>query len=74
MCDLSVFIYVFCCSELLETQKTLYVVLELGSCDLHEVLKELSINRRHLPLYKLMYYWMEMLHAVQEIHDNGAYL
>lgn len=50
------------------------MVLELGSCDLHTVLKEMSIKRKYLPVYKLIYYWMEILHAVQEIHDKGMHV
>lgn len=47
------------------------MVLEKGEKDLARILKELSGNTEYLPMYMLIYYWMEMLYAVKQIHDNG---
>lgn len=59
----------FVFSEQLKEKHELYVVLERGVTDLSKIIKHLAA--RHLPLHKLMYYWMEMLYAVQQIHKNG---
>lgn len=45
------------------------MVLEKGITDLSKVIKQLTT--KELPLHKLMYYWMEMLYAVQQIHRHG---
>lgn len=37
--------------------------------DLSKIIKQLTTKQ--LPLHKLMYYWMEMLYAVQQIHKHG---
>lgn len=50
------------------------MVLEKGERDLSKILKELSNNTEHLPMYMLIYYWMEMLYAVKQIHENGKNL
>ncbi|KRT80024.1 protein kinase [Oryctes borbonicus] len=57
--------------EIRANEKILLVVLEKGEKDLAKILKELSSNTEHLPMYLLIYYWMEMLYAVKQIHDNG---
>lgn len=64
----------FIFSELLPQKQILLVVLELGSGDLHSVLKQSASTNKCLPFYKIMFYWMEMLHAVNQIHQNGMYL
>lgn len=58
-------------SEIKRDDKILLVVLEKGERDLSKILKELSTNVEHLPMYMLIYYWMEMLYAVKQIHENG---
>ncbi|XP_066145366.1 dual specificity protein kinase TTK [Euwallacea fornicatus] len=50
----------------------LAVVLEKGSSDLSAILKQLASNQSNLPNHMLMFYWMEMLYAVKQIHDNGV--
>lgn len=45
--------------------------MELGNGDLHSVLKQLAVSTKQLPLYKLMYYWLEILNAVNQIHKKG---
>ncbi|XP_044272223.1 dual specificity protein kinase TTK [Tribolium madens] len=57
--------------EIKEEEKTLLVVLEVGGTDLSKILKESALNTAHMPLYMLLYYWMEMLYAVKQIHSNG---
>lgn len=53
----------------MEAKQQLLVVLEKGVTDLAKIIKRLV--HQQLPLHKLMYYWMEMLHAVQQIHKQG---
>lgn len=52
-------------------EKVLYVILEKGEADLAKILKDLSNANRHLNMHMLIYYWMEMLYAVKQIHENG---
>lgn len=54
-------------SELLESKQQLLVVLEKGMTDLAKIIKQ----NKQLPFYRIKYFWMEMLHAVKQIHDNG---
>lgn len=65
----SIYNHFFLYSEVLESKQQLLVVLEKGTTDLSKIIKQLST--RHLPLHKLIYYWMEMLYAVQQIHRHG---
>lgn len=64
-------VYLLFClySEILETKRQLLVVLEKGITDLSKIIKQLAIKQ--LPLHKIMYFWMEMLYAVQQIHKHG---
>ncbi|KAJ8918382.1 hypothetical protein NQ315_008077 [Exocentrus adspersus] len=57
--------------EILESEKKLLVVLENGGKDLSTILKQLASQKSHIPLYMLLFYWMEMLHAVKQIHSQG---
>ncbi|XP_017774656.1 PREDICTED: dual specificity protein kinase TTK-like [Nicrophorus vespilloides] len=52
--------------------KRLFVVLEKGGKDLAIILRELVYSSNHMPLYMVIYYWMEMLYAVKEIHNIGV--
>lgn len=54
-----------------EISSELKMVLEVGSLDLAQVLKN-SRNRK-IPLshFTIQHYWHEMLLAVQEIHKEG---
>lgn len=47
----------------------LYMVMEKGESDLHKILQG---YRTHIPLFTLMTYWHQMLHAVHYIHQNGV--
>lgn len=47
------------------------MVLEVGGADLSKILKERASTTDHMPIYMLLYYWMEMLKAVKQIHDRG---
>ncbi|GJQ71500.1 protein serine threonine kinase [Trypoxylus dichotomus] len=67
-CDRIIAMYSY---EIRENKGILLMVLEKGEKDLAKILKELSNNTEHLPMYMLIYYWMEMLYAVKQIHDNG---
>lgn len=58
-------------SEINNSKRELLVVLERGVTDLSKLLKKL-LTKQHLPMHKLMYYWMEMLYAVKQIHENGT--
>lgn len=46
-------------------------MLEVGGADLSKILKESASSSNHMPMYMLLYYWMEMLYAVKQIHSNG---
>ncbi|CAG9858689.1 unnamed protein product [Phyllotreta striolata] len=50
----------------------LLLVLEKGGVNLSSVLKKTVAQKRNIPYYKLVFYWMEMLQAMKEIHDNGV--
>lgn len=58
--------------QILTDKKRLFVVLEKGGKDLAIILRELVNSSTHMPLYMVIYYWMEMLYAVKEIHDRGV--
>ncbi|KAK5642488.1 hypothetical protein RI129_008655 [Pyrocoelia pectoralis] len=57
--------------ECIESEKTVLLVLEKGESDLSKILRDAGKSKEHLPLYVIIYYWMEMLYAVQQIHSNG---
>ncbi|KAI4461387.1 mixed lineage protein kinase [Holotrichia oblita] len=67
-CDRIIRMYSY---EIRKKESILLMVIEKGEKDLARILKELSTNTEHLPMYMLIYYWMEMLYAVKQIHDNG---
>ncbi|KAG5886516.1 hypothetical protein JTB14_024170 [Gonioctena quinquepunctata] len=58
--------------EILNDERKLYMVLEKGGDDLSKILKKLATQRAHIPIYMLHFYWMEMLHAVRQIHSRGV--
>lgn len=53
------------------SQRKLLVVLENGGKDLSAILKQFACQKSHIPMYMLLFYWMEMLYAVKQIHLNG---
>ncbi|KAF5291455.1 hypothetical protein FQR65_LT01766 [Abscondita terminalis] len=55
----------------LQSEKKLLVVLEKGGSDLAKLVRDLKVKNKNLPIHKVLFYWMEMLYAVQEIHKNG---
>ncbi|KAJ8951093.1 hypothetical protein NQ318_003791 [Aromia moschata] len=57
--------------EIVDSQKKLIVVLEKGGEDLSTILKHLAIQQSHIPMYMLLFYWMEMLYSVKQIHSHG---
>ncbi|XP_044754814.1 dual specificity protein kinase Ttk [Coccinella septempunctata] len=58
--------------EHLVKEKKLYVVMEMGSADLSQILRDLSSNNKEMsPPYLILFYWMEMLRAVHQIHTDG---
>jgi hypothetical protein len=50
----------------------LYVVLEKGEFDLSKLMKIISKSNQ-IPIIKIIYYWVEMLTAVKNIHANGKF-
>lgn len=58
--------------EIQESEKKMLVVLEKGGEDLATILKNQRTQSSHMPIYMLMFYWMEMLYAVKQIHSNGV--
>lgn len=67
-CDRIIKMYDF---EIVEDEQVMHVVLEKGDTDLSKIMKSLASKTDHLPMYMLIFYWMEMLYAVQQIHENG---
>ncbi|KAL1490961.1 hypothetical protein ABEB36_011630 [Hypothenemus hampei] len=51
---------------------TLTIVLEHGGKDLNAILKRLATKQANIPIYMLLFYWLEMLYAVKQIHSNGV--
>nr|CAH7729783.1 unnamed protein product [Callosobruchus chinensis] len=58
--------------ELIQSEQQLYIVLEKGGDDLAKILKNMQAQHDHLPVYMILFYWMEMLYAVHQIHENGV--
>lgn len=50
-------------------KKMLYMVMEKGESDLHKILMS---YRTPIPLDKLVSFWIQMLEAVNYIHENGV--
>lgn len=63
-------VFIFLYSEIQNDK--LIVVLEKGGEDLSTILKQLAKKQTRLPNYMLLFYWMEMLYAVKQIHMNGS--
>uniref|UniRef100_A0A1Y1K4J7 Protein kinase domain-containing protein n=1 Tax=Photinus pyralis TaxID=7054 RepID=A0A1Y1K4J7_PHOPY len=57
--------------QYIESNNTLLLVLEKGEPDLSKILRHSINSKTHLPLYRIICYWLEMLYAVREIHSNG---
>ncbi|KAL3268211.1 hypothetical protein HHI36_007335 [Cryptolaemus montrouzieri] len=55
----------------MEKEKKIYVVLEMGGADLAQILRDLSRQEGPSPAYLILFYWMEMLYSVQQIHTHG---
>ncbi|XP_014231636.1 serine/threonine-protein kinase mph1 [Trichogramma pretiosum] len=49
-----------------------HVVMEIGDTDLSRLLKSMLQEKKQIPLTMVLYYWTEMLTAVQHIHKNGV--
>lgn len=58
--------------QVVDSEKKLLVVLERGGEDLSTILKNIAVQKTHIPFYMLFFYWMEMLYAVKQIHDHGV--
>lgn len=50
----------------------LYVVMEKGEIDLSMLIKKIS-KTNQIPVITIIYYWVEMLRAVKNIHANGKF-
>jgi serine/threonine protein kinase len=59
-------------SEYAEDRQMLYVVMEKGEIDFSELIKNISKTSR-IPIITIIYYWVEILRAVQHIHANGKF-
>lgn len=68
-CDRIITMYDY---EILEHEKKLLMVLEKGGLDLSKVLDKLAKKGGHIPMYKLIFYSMEMIYAVKQIHEQGV--
>ncbi|XP_072392942.1 dual specificity protein kinase Ttk isoform X2 [Diabrotica undecimpunctata] len=68
-CDRIIRLYDY---QISEAEKKLYMVLEKGGEEFSTVLKNLGSNKANIPFYMLLFYWMEMLQAVSQIHSHGV--
>lgn len=50
-----------------------YVVMELGDTDLSHLTKSIVQEKKKIPITTILYYWIDMLTAVQHIHKEGMY-
>ncbi|XP_056635582.1 dual specificity protein kinase Ttk [Diorhabda sublineata] len=66
-CDRIIKLYDY---QILEDEKKLFMVLEKGGEDFTTVLNNLTNQKTNIPIYMLLFYWMEMLQAVKQIHDH----
>lgn len=66
-CDRIIKLYDY---EILEADKKLFMVLEKAGNDFSTVLNNLSNQKTNIPIYMLLFYWMEMLQAVKQIHSH----
>lgn len=48
----------------------LYVVMEKGETDLSRLIKTIS-KTNQIHIITILYYWVEILRAVKNIHENG---
>ncbi|XP_065156100.1 probable serine/threonine-protein kinase mps1 isoform X2 [Atheta coriaria] len=58
--------------EIVSGENILYMVLEKGGRDFAQILREHSRNVAHLPAFMVHFYWMQMLHAVGQMHSKGV--
>lgn len=61
--------YYFNSSEIVNPM--VYVVMEVGDTDLSHLTKSIIQEKKKIPLATILYYWMDMLTAVQHIHKEG---
>jgi len=59
-------------SEYAEGRQMLYVVMERGETDFSKLMKNIS-KTSHIPIITIIYYWVEILRAVKNIHENGKF-
>ncbi len=59
-------------SEYLPNEKLLYVVMEMGACDLSVIFKKEIQKYGCVKEPKRVFYWQKMLEAVQAIHLLGV--
>lgn len=50
----------------------LYVVMERGETDFSKLMKNIS-KTNCIPIITIIYYWVEILRAVKNIHKNGKF-
>jgi serine/threonine protein kinase len=53
-----------------EEKQMLYVVMEKGETDLSRLIKKIS-KTNQIHIITILYYWVEILRAVKNIHENG---
>lgn len=59
-------------SEYKPKDKLLYVVMEMGACDLNVIFKKEIQKFGCVKEPKRVFYWQKMLEAVQAIHNLGV--
>jgi len=60
-------------SEYAADRQMLYVVMERGETDFSKLMKNISKTNR-IPIITIIYYWVEILRAVKNIHENGKFI
>ncbi|XP_069695862.1 uncharacterized protein Mps1 isoform X2 [Periplaneta americana] len=56
--------------EYVKEKQLLYVIMEKGETDLSMLIKDIS-KTNQIPMTTIVYYWVEMLRAVKNIHAYG---
>lgn len=61
-------------SEFNQMDNKLYIVLEVGELDLATYFRNKMKNKNKISMQLLNFHWLEMLKAVQVLHNEGIHL
>ncbi|KAJ9601503.1 hypothetical protein L9F63_000342 [Diploptera punctata] len=59
-----------CDYEYIKAKEKLYVIMEKGETDLSKLIKNIT-KTKPMPIITVVYYWVEMLRAVKDIHAKN---